>query len=88
MARQAPKGHDMTQTEVENVIKVWLRSAGDRGGGREKRRSKRYCKDLFFISKNIVIDCVHAAVAIISFLLSPSIQGALNLIYYKYIENK
>lgn len=40
-ARRSPKGGHITQTEVENVIKVWLRTAGDRDGGREKRRSKR-----------------------------------------------
>lgn len=32
-------GENATSAEVEGIIKVWIRTAGDRAGGRDKRRN-------------------------------------------------
>ncbi|KAF5280143.1 hypothetical protein FQR65_LT15059 [Abscondita terminalis] len=37
--RKNPAAKTCTQVEVQNVIKTWLRNAGDREGGRAKRRT-------------------------------------------------
>lgn len=39
ITRKNPMCSNVTCQEVESVIKVWLRSAGDRMGGRDKRRT-------------------------------------------------
>lgn len=35
-----PASRSLTITEVESTLKVWLRSSGDREGGRNRRRRK------------------------------------------------
>lgn len=37
-------GKTATRNEIENVVKLWLRYARDRGGGREKRQLLQHQK--------------------------------------------
>ncbi|XP_074030139.1 uncharacterized protein isoform X2 [Leptinotarsa decemlineata] len=40
VVRKNPVAREMTAVEVDGAIKVWLRSAPDRKGGRERRRKE------------------------------------------------